>query len=434
MGNTNKQPKLEYSALASYRDTECILLAELIGSPEYITLAQRVVKKGMFSVEAFGDVWELITKMNSQGEAIDLATVGCKIPRDVVIELTAPRYGYGCGTFTSVNAHCQALRDCYIKRTVSIAATNMLEQVANGAPAVDIAAMPEELARGLNEGLTFSDSARHISDVLNTLADTIQETQVARESGKTPRVPTGFKMLDYLTYSGFCAGDLVILAARPSVGKTAIMLQMARAAAESGKAVSIFSLEMTNQQLAQRLLFSTGRVTPEQLAEGAVNWNELEAANGEFDKMPLFLNDKARTLEDIAAGILAARGRCDIAFIDYLGLIQGANPRYSLAQAIAEKTARLKQLAKDCGIPIVLLCQLNRNSDSENRSPELRDLRDSGSIEQDSDVVLMVERETRCLNDSALNMWVRKNRQGRAGEVCVKLQANETFTRFSERS
>lgn len=420
----------------SSRDTECMMLAELIAAPEFISMAMQVIKREMFSVEAFAKVWDKITQMDSKGEAIDLATVGGIIPRETLMELIKPRYGMGLGTLGSVEAHCRALQECYIKRAVSIAATEMLEGVANGSPVADIVAMPGKLAASIENGLTVGESSHHIADVLNALADEIQAAQIARKNGKSTRVPTGFPLLDHLTYSGFNAGDLVILAARPSVGKTAVMLQMAVTAARAGRAVGVFSLEMTNNQLAQRLLFSTDKVTPYELAECAVNWSRLEDANGSLAGLPLYLNDSARTLEDIATGIVSARqrGRCEIAFIDYLGLIQGGNPRQTLVQSIAEKTARLKQIAKDCKIPIVLLCQLNRSSESENRSPELRDLRDSGSIEQDADIVLMLERETRSLTDNALNMWVRKNRQGRAGNVCVMMTANETFTKFTERA
>jgi replicative DNA helicase len=211
------------------------------------------------------------------------------------------------------------------------------------------------------------------------------------------------------------------------------MLQMAMAAAKAGKSVNLYNLEMTNTELAQRMLFATGRLTPLQMARGEVEWRDFELASGEYAGRPLYLNDSVSTAEEIISRISlnALRGKCDIAFIDYLGLIQ-MNSRLQLKEAIAEVTKRLKNVAKEYRIPIVLLCQLNRASASENRPPMMHDLRDSGAIEQDADIILMLERSAE--NEGEINMWVRKNRQGKAGDVKVELKANETFTAFADKN
>ena len=248
-------------------------------------------------------------------------------------------------------------------------------------------------------------------------------------------MPTGFSVLDYLTYGGFNAGNLVILAARPSVGKTAVMLQMAKAAAMAGKAVNLFNLEMTNVELAQRFLFSTGSVTPQQVARGDMEWINFEIGSGKFSNQPIWLNDSAYTEDEIVRHITlnSQAGKCDIAFIDYLGLIR-MNAKLPLHQAIAETTKRLKQIAKQCGIPIVLLCQLNRASASENRPPAMYDLRDSGSIEQDADIILMLEKASYEEDGKEVNIWVRKNRQGKAGDIKIEIVGNDTFTAFTEKN
>ena len=218
-------------------------------------------------------------------------------------------------------------------------------------------------------------------------------------------------------------------------GKTAIMLQMAKAAAIAGKAVNLFNLEMTNTELAQRMIFSTGKVTPLQMARGEVIWTDFEVASGQFASKPIYLNDSATTADEIISRITlnSQAGKCDIAFIDYLGLIQ-MGTKAPLHQAIAETTKRLKQTAKACRVPIVLLCQLNRASASEKRAPMLYDLRDSGSIEQDADIVLMLERASDNEDARDVNMWVRKNRQGKAGEIKIEIEGNETFTAFRDKN
>lgn len=418
------------------KDIECMLLSELIQCPENIPTAKSIVKHSMFSVEEYGQVWQTLVAMYDNRDAIDFATISTRIKQPTLMELIQPKYGVGSGSMFSTLEHCRALRNAAIRRKIFVASWSMLQKASTNAVDInELLAMPGVLSEDITNDVVFSNPTAKITDVLNELANDIEQVQRNQENGKRTRIPTGFDFLDKLTYSGFNPGNLVVLAARPSVGKTAIMLQMAKTASRAGFAAAIYSLEMTNQELAQRMLFSTGFVTPGQLINGRVEWESLERANGTFDKMPLYLNDTARTLEDITSDIVAnnRNGHCDIAFIDYLGLIQGTNARQPLYQAIGERTAKLKHIAKECRIPIVLLCQLNRELEGESRSPELYDLRDSGSIEQDADIVLMLERESRDLNDKNVNMWLRKNRQGRAGNVLIPLEANETFTSFTAR-
>ena len=144
----------------------------------------------------------------------------------------------------------------------------------------DIIGTSANLIEDINQSYKEDESAEKLCDTINRLADEIQKSQYDRLQGKQTRIPTGFRFLDKLTYSGFNAGQLIILAARPSVGKTAVMLQMAKDAVNSGFPATIFSLEMTNTELAQRLLFSTGMITPKQVAKGEMVWNDFESAAG----------------------------------------------------------------------------------------------------------------------------------------------------------
>ena len=141
------------------------------------------------------------------------------------------------------------------------------------------------------------------------------------------------------------------------------------------------------------------------------------------------------TIDDVCATITInnIQGKCDIAFIDYVQLMSDTNAKNSLYQQVSGITKRLKQLAKTLGIPIVLLAQLNRNSVSEKRSPELHDLRDSGSIEQDADLVLMLEKmETPKGQPKQVKMWVRKNRGGEGSDVEIVVEASNGYTIFTE--
>lgn len=410
------------------------VLSDLVFNSGYVPVAQEYLDSGMFSTEENRRLWEMLVRMKTEGETVDLTTVGTRISSQLVTSLM--RYSNGVCSPKTVIDHCLTLYRESVRRTVYIRAYEMLRNAGDRRIEFDeLISMPVNLADEIKAGNRTHKETIRVEEAMNRLAESIEANQVKIQSGKRTRIPTGMPFLDKLTYSGFNAGNLVILAARPSVGKTAVMLFMALAAARAGFPATVYSLEMTVEELAQRLLFATSFVSPKQVMSGMVDWNAIEGANTMYDGLPLYLNDTCRTIDDISADIILNRheGRCDIAFIDYLGLIQSSRTYQTLYQSISDMTPRLKRIAKENGIPIVLLCQLNRNTESESRAPQLRDLRDSGSIEQDADIVLMLERESRSLDDRDINVWVRKNRQGRAGDVVIKLRANDTFTDFRTR-
>lgn len=412
--------------------TEIQVIADIVTFPETLVQAERIIAPAMFSEERCKDAYNTLRAMAKEGMIIDLPSIFGRIDKSLVQSIIPMMFNVG-GAMSAAQ-HYASLKDIDIKRKCYFKAMEMLAGACdNRTSAQDLIGKAGNFADDLRKEIDAEKGTQHISQVLNDLGCQIEEIMKNKAAGKVLRVPTGFYTLDYLTYGGFNAGNLVILAARPSVGKTAIMLQMAKAAAYAGKSVNLFNLEMTNMELAQRFLFSTGKLTPLQVARGEVAWQDFEYASRQFASKPIYLNDSATTDDEIISRITlnSQSGRCDIAFIDYLGLIH-MNYKGSLYQAIADVTKRLKNTAKACRIPIVLLCQLNRASASENRSPQLFDLRDSGSIEQDADIVLMLERSA--TDEMGVDMWVRKNRQGKAGEIAVNIVANETFTEFKDKN
>ena len=415
---------------------EMQVIADVISAPECIMEAGKVIDSRVFTDERCMKAWEALRQMAKDGMAIDLPSAFGKIDRGLMQKGIIPMMGNAGGMATTLQ-HCSTLKGMYLSRLCYFSAIEMLvASTTAGVKTEDLIGKAARLHESLRKEMDTEKSMQHIADVIDELGEQIGEKQRNKELGKVTRIPTGFSCLDWLTYGGYERGDLIILAARPSVGKTAVMLQMARAAAVSGKAVNIYSLEMTNTQIAQRLLFSTERLTALQVARGEVEWRDFEIARGEFADRPMYLNDTAHTYDEIASHITlnSQSGKCDIAFVDYLGLISMGNGRTPLAQAIAEVTKGLKRLAKACGIPIVLLCQLNRASASEGRPPALHDLRDSGSIEQDADIVLMLEKASDEEDGKDVNIWVRKNRQGKAGEVKIEITANDSYTAFWEKN
>ena len=413
--------------------TEIQVIADLISVPESMMEASRILTPDMFNDDKCRDAFLALKRMTDERMVIDLPSVWGRIDADLMQKGVMPMM-MNTGGAVTVLQHYASLKDFYIKRRCYFKAMELLmSSTDTSVSSADLIMKTGQFAESLREEMDTEKDTQHISEVLNELGAEVEERQRLKAEGKALRVPTGIYSLDYLTYGGFNAGNLIILAARPSVGKTAVMLQMAIAAAKASKSVNLYNLEMTNTELAQRMLFATGRLTPLQMARGEVEWKEFELASGEYASRPLYLNDSVSTAEEIISRISlnAQRGKCDIAFIDYLGLIQMSS-RLQLKEAIAEVTKRLKNVAKEYRIPIVLLCQLNRASASENRPPMMHDLRDSGAIEQDADIILMLERAAE--NEGEINMWVRKNRQGKAGDVKVELKANETFTAFADKN
>ena len=415
--------------------TELQVIADIISLPDTLMDAERTITPDMFSDDKCRTAYNALRAMAKEGMVIDLPSAFGRIDQALMQKGVIPMMQNTGSELTAIQ-HYLTLKNFDVKRKCYAKAIQLLMGACDANTAAqDLVNRATDLADGLRKELDADKGMQHISDVLHEVGENIEELQRDRESGKMLRTPTGFSSLNFYTYGGFNAGNLVILAARPSVGKTAVMLHMAKAAAMVGKVVNVFSLEMTNSELVQRFLSSESEALNQwKMARGDIEWTAFEHASGRLSSKPIYLNDSVRTLEDISSRISlnSMAKKCDIAFIDYLGLIK-LQKNSNLSQAIAECTKDLKALAKKCKIPIVLLCQLNRQSASEKRAPEMHDLRDSGGIEQDADIVLMLERASEDSEGKEVNMWIRKNRQGKAGNLNVTIVANDTFSAFVEK-
>lgn len=412
------------------------VLRDLVGCPETIGELLAYLSEEMFTSDQRRHIWKVIEWMHKSHLKIDLVSVQSRVGGHFVTELLTEGIEFG-STATSTFEHARLLRDAFSRRKAYFSGIELLE--ASSRPEnteVDIYTETERIAKNIQDGTMPEDGSR-LKDIVNRVAEEIQEREEMEQNGQRWRVPTSFPLLDGITYNGWGPGQLIVLAARPSVGKTAIALQMAKASASAGFPTMFFSLEMTEMELGRRFLASTGDITQGEMLVGKMDWTRYEAAAGKITSLPIIIDDKTRFLSDIAAKITIAaeRGKCKIAFIDYLGFIKDKDvARLPVAQQIAIITSELKAVAKRVGIPIVLLCQLNRESAKDNRPPQLYDLRDSGSIEQDADVVLMLEQVKNPLDDNDtpdINMWLRKNRQFKK-EVCITVRPDETYTRFTE--
>jgi replicative DNA helicase len=278
-----------------------------------------------------------------------------------------------------------------------------------------------------------------LKEVIKKNIETIERYQEYRET--VTGVPSGYKDLDKLT-AGFQKSDLIIIAARPSMGKTALGLCVARnAAKDSGVPVAFFSLEMSKEQLAMRLLCSEARVDSHKIRSGFLSRQEcgkLLQAAGLFMDVPIYIDDtpgiSPLELRAKARRIMADKG-LGLVVVDYLQLMRGRDTVERREQEISEISRSLKGLAKELDIPVIAIAQLNRKVEERaDKRPLLSDLRESGAIEQDADVIAFIYRDEvyarqGCKEPGVAEIIIGKQRNGPSGET-VKLAYISTYTRF----
>ncbi|MDL1964141.1 MAG: replicative DNA helicase [Deltaproteobacteria bacterium] len=278
-----------------------------------------------------------------------------------------------------------------------------------------------------------------ISEIIDGNIETLEERQ--GNKSLVSGVPTGFTRLDSLT-SGLQKSELIILAARPSMGKTALALNIARnVAIDANVPVAIFSLEMSKEQLSMRLLCSEARIDSSRLRGGFFSmedWRKLTDAAGVLSDTSIFIDDTP----DISALEIRAKARrlkmekdIGLVIIDYLQLMKGRMSAERRDLEISEISRSLKALAKELDIPVMALSQLNRMLEQRNdKQPRLSDLRESGALEQDADVVTFIYRDEIYNNDAnnpkkgIADILIRKNRNGPTGEVTLTFL--DSYTRF----
>ncbi|ADE54603.1 replicative DNA helicase [Coraliomargarita akajimensis] len=282
-----------------------------------------------------------------------------------------------------------------------------------------------------------TESAIPIKESLNEAVTNIHALLNGKD--EVDGVLSGFRDLDGMTY-GFHPGQMIVLAARPSVGKTSLAMNFAEHAMlpDGGRkksGVLVFSLEMTAADLAMRLICSRARVDMKRIRDRVVSKQDsadIAQAVKELQEAPLWIDENSSsTILDIRAKArrVDTKHRLGLVVIDYLQLIRGADPRVPREQQIADISRGVKGMAKEIGVPVVVLSQLNRDSEKENRDPRLSDLRESGSIEQDADVVMILHRPKKNddddgIQDSAMpgdvehiKLIIAKQRNGPIGDI-----------------
>lgn len=379
-------------------------------------------------------VYEAVLALHRQRSPIDLTTLGDQLRKDGTWDKVGGT-GFAAGLMTETPTAAHAMHYADIVRTK--AGLRRLITVAGKIAAAayeEANDLPEAQSRAMSlllEAVGKTSDGVHIYTPVEQ-AHAIMDMIESIEKGESRGIPTGLKNLDAIT-GGFNPGELIVLAARPSVGKSAMSENIAEHVARAGHTVAFFSIEMSQKMVLERWLARGGLVSSRRFIQGLTQdeWGKLYALADERSRLPIYLLDppgaSSQTIRSVMERLSLQGVTPKLAVIDYLQLIANNEPMVkgeSKADRIGRITGNLKQLARQMGIPVLLLAQLNR--ESEHRSddePQLSDLRGSGDIEQDADVVLMMWREANPLGpDSPPNvrMKVAKQRNGPLGDVPIR--------------
>ncbi len=315
------------------------------------------------------------------------------------------------------------------KRALATLATEIKKvTIEDDLPVIDIMNLVEKKLYEITQNST-SEDFRESKEIAAAMLGEIDRLKALGNS-KLIGVDTGFRQLNEKT-SGFGKGDLVIIAARPAMGKTAFVLNMALKAIERNEGVAFFSLEMPAEQLMLRMLSAKTSIPLQALRVGDLNdgqWSQFSAAVDELSKKKLFVDDSGyATIHHVRSKLRKLKTQhpeITVAMIDYLQLMSGEGSSIGRQQEISDISRGLKQLARELGMPIIALSQLNRSLESrDNKRPMLSDLRESGAIEQDADIILFVYRDD-----------VYREAQEKEKEMKAKADGKEYKSDFKKKS
>lgn len=399
-----------------------------------------LVAEGDLWRDAHAKVWRAIVALRARGTEVDAVTVAdwlikaglyADLGGDAMLAEVCNSVPHGANAVY----YAGIIRDCSdIRKLIALHEKGLGDCYANQSPSADLICDAEEAIFALSDIAAVGATI----DAEPLIAETMGRLELRRE-GSFVGVTTGFDDLDCMV-RGLCPANLVIIAGRPSQGKTAFGLEVMRRVSIQGRRVLFVSLEMSRMELGDRLLSMQSGVPGELVYKPWMLKSDQEhriyLAADSLAKLPFRIDDTpGRTIAQIAANARRARHRVglDLLIIDYMSLIDGRRQRGESRQdEVARISKGLKQLARELSVPVVCLCQLNRQNElRDEKRPRLSDLRESGQIEQDADAVLMIHRpEYYDLNDrpGEADLIVAKNRNGATGTV--RLAFNRWCTQF----
>ena len=422
-------------------DLESVILGACLTETTAMVLVGDKLSPEMFYETKFGEIYAALLSMYHSGKAIDLVTVRAELASRGKLEAVGGAYELvrlagRVASSAHLEYHALILRQMYIRREMIAGLHTLLASAADESVDLsDALADLHRLAGHLESGAVSNNCLR---DMERLMQDTLEQMDKRVENNRNgiTGIPTGLRELDRLT-AGWQQGDLNIIAARPSVGKTAFALHLALAAGRAGKHVLVNSLEMQGERLGDRWLCAqAANVDAGHLKTGQLDAGErqqaLEAARL-LSALPVYVDDNPKmSMDHIRSSALLqkSKGRCDLLIIDYLQLceMKSGQKNRNREQEVAEASRKAKLIAKELDIPVILLCQLNRECEMRaDKRPALSDLRESGAIEQDADMVMLLyrpalygltsERRSKFPSEGLGMVILAKHRNGETGDV-----------------
>lgn len=398
------------------------LLSVMLQEPSYISEIVEITSPEAFHLEKNRIAFECVVALNDKQEQVNLVTVCDEIKkRRINMDADIPEY-MSRHRFSLQDHLVQAkiVQALFERRSIHTAGLEMMRMAGDlGEDVLDIREASEKLIFALRRSGSI-DSVRDTPDVLASILEGYRDAQELARNGKVTGVQSGIRDLDKLTL-GWQPSKLIVLAARPSVGKTALAIGFAY---DAGVPVLIFSMEMDAEELVERRLMPDANVSAYKARSGHLkeaDWSAVEGASGRMLGSEVFIDDRPgltiQQVKSTARRMVIKRG-IKLLVVDYMQLAYGSGmgKNVNREQEVASISRGLKELAKELKIPVVALSQLNRTKRHDER-PDLRDLRESGSIEQDADIVAFLWRDPDVNGDRnpVLNWCLDKHRGGALG-------------------
>ena len=429
-------------------EAEQSVLGSILIDNECMEIVASEINVECFYLPQHKAIFSAMMLMYTSSKAIDPVIIADALTKDGHYDTAGGReylmqLAQSVPSTANIEQYVKIVREKFYLRSLVTVSNEIIELASAEVDASEVLERAEQMIYNIRQGKDREGPTKIseviVKDVFNKLTLITGE-----DKEKYKGIPSGFGMLDkYLT--GLNRSDLILIGARPAMGKTSFALNLAQNISMGARKKCVFfSLEMTKEQLAERLLSSQAGVESQKLKTGELTtdeWVRLGNAAGQFNDVELYLDDtSAITVPEIKSKVRRMKN-VDCIIIDYLGLISSATKKENRVQEVSEITRNLKMMAKDLEIPVICCAQLSRGTEGhgKNHKPQLADLRESGSIEQDADIVLFLYREDYYRNDVAedkqdeidankTELIVAKNRHGATGSI--ELTFDKEFTRF----
>ena len=424
-------------------EAEQSIIGTVLQEPSRLPEVIEKIRPEYFYSDVHSKLFGIITRMFSSGFDVDIITVLNEAVKMNLFESPAEgkRYLYEIANTlylpSHIESYCKIIADKFYIRSLIYAARGILDDIQTGEQDAQLLLdSAEQKIYDIRQGRNVSGLAP-IADAVLEAYDRLGKI-TGEDKEKYIGAKTGYQYLDSIT-SGLNKSDLIIIAARPAMGKTAFAMNIAtNVARKKDKSVVIFNLEMSKEQLATRLLSTESFIESSSLRNGRIQadeWTRLAISAANLSSFPMFIDDTASMTVQQMKAKLRRVPNLGLVVIDYLQLMGSTSKTDNRVTIISEITRQLKVMAKELNVPVILLSQLSRAVDSRtDKRPVMSDLRESGSIEQDADIILFLYRDAyynrESPNQNISECIVSKNRHGETGTV--KLVWNGQFTRFSD--